>query len=91
MIELYYFWKEHCAPCKAARPLIERVAADLKLTLHALDVRSTEGEAYITPWNLLAVPTLVIAQDGRKITAVTGAELQSADKLHKQLTKLLSL
>lgn len=87
--ELYYFTKEHCAPCKVARPIVERVAAALPLPMTALDVRSPEGEPYISAFNLLAVPTLVLLLDGKKVTSLSGADLQSAEKLTKHLTKHL--
>jgi thiol-disulfide isomerase/thioredoxin len=87
-MELYYFWKHHCAPCAAAKPIVEKTAKELGVPVNWLDVRSPEGEAYIIPWNLMTVPTLVVVKDKHKIADVTGAELQNAPKLAKQLEKL---
>jgi thiol-disulfide isomerase/thioredoxin len=89
-VELYYFWKEHCAPCKAAHPIVERVAAEQKWPVTYLDVRSEEGEQYITPFNLMAVPSLVVLVGGRKVTTITGPELQNDQKILKAVTKYLT-
>lgn len=87
VLEFYYFWKDHCAPCKAARPLIEQIAAEHQLPVTYLDVRSTEGERYIGPFNLMAVPTLVVVKDGKPVASLMGGDLQSMDKLTKKLLK----
>lgn len=86
-IEFFYFWKDHCAPCKAARPLVERIATEHQLTVTYLDVRSPEGEQYIGPFNLLAVPTLVVAKGGKPVASLTGGDLQGFEKLTKKLLK----
>jgi thioredoxin 1 len=86
-MELYYFWKDHCAPCKAAKPVVEQVAKELDIPVKWLDVRSPEGEPYIIPFNLLAVPTLVLVKDKRKVLDITGPDLQNAAKLTKRLDK----
>lgn len=85
--ELYYFWKDHCAPCKAARPVVERLAAEHQWPVTYLDVRSDEGERYITPFNLMAVPSLVVVVEGRKAATITGPELQNDQKLYKAVIK----
>lgn len=88
-IAMFYFWKDHCAPCKAARPIVERLAAEHRWPVNYLDVRSEEGESYITPFNLLAVPTLVVTIGGKLALSLSGPELQSADKLQKRVQKVL--
>lgn len=88
-IQLYYFWKDHCAPCKVARPIVEHLAKVLELNVTYLDVRSEEGERYITPFNLLAVPSLVIVKDGKLVVTLTGPDLQNEQKLSKVLSKHL--
>lgn len=82
---LYYFWKAACAPCAAAKPIVEQVAKDLDIPVRWLDVRSPEGEAYIAPFNLMTVPTLVLVQDKHKVLDITGADLQNAAKLTKRI------
>jgi thiol-disulfide isomerase/thioredoxin len=90
-MELLYFWKENCAPCKAAKPVVEQVAKDLNVTVSWLNVREPTGEAYITPFNLMAVPTLVVVKDKHKVADITGGDLQNATKLARQLDKLRSV
>lgn len=88
-MELYYFWKEHCAPCKAAKPIVEQVANSMQLPVQWLNVREPEGERLITPFGLMTVPTLVLVKDKHKIGEASGAELQNVEKLKKRLEKLL--
>jgi thioredoxin 2 len=87
-MELLYFWKEHCAPCKAAKPIVEQVAKDLQVTVRYLNVREPEGERFIIPLGLMTVPTLVAVKDGKKVFDVTGNDLQNAAKLTRQLDRL---
>lgn len=86
-MELYYFWKENCAPCKAAKPIVEQIATDLGIQVSWLNVREPEGERLITPLGLMTVPTLVAIKDGKKLFDVSGPDLQSAQKLKRRLEK----
>jgi thiol-disulfide isomerase/thioredoxin len=87
-MELLYFWKDHCAPCKAAKPIVEQVAKDLNLKVSWLNVREPEGERFITPLGLMTVPTLVALKDGKKVFDVSGADLQNGAKLKKRLERV---
>lgn len=88
-IQMFYFWKDQCAPCKAARPIVERLAAEHRWPVTYLDVRSEEGEPYIIPFNLLSVPTLAVTIGGKIALTLSGPELQAADKLQKRVQKVL--
>lgn len=87
-MELLYFWKENCAPCKAAKPIVEQVATDLGIPVSWLNVREPEGERLITPLGLMTVPTLVAVKDGKKLFDVSGPDLQAAQKLKRRLEKV---
>lgn len=88
--ELFYFWKEHCAPCKVARPIVERVATEHQYPVQYLDARSPEGEQYIIPFGLMAVPTLVVVVGSKPVARITGPDLQKPERLAKLLAQHLT-
>lgn len=87
-MELYYFWKDHCAPCNAAKPVVEHVAKVLDLPVRWINARAPEAGDLILGFGIMAVPTLVVVKDKKKVAALVGADLQNATKLTKQLEKL---
>lgn len=87
-MQLFYFWKDHCAPCAAAKPIVEQVTTQLGLPVRWLNARAPEAGDLILGFGVMAVPTLVVVKDKKKVAALVGADLQNAGKLTKQLEKL---
>lgn len=79
--QLLLFTKERCAPCAVAKPQVEKAAAELGLELEQVDALSPRGESLILPFNILAVPTLLVLRDGKKWMEFSGGK----DLTHKNL------
>lgn len=88
--KLMLFTKDNCAPCKAAKPQVERAATALDLELQLLDVFSEEGERLLLPFNIMSVPTLVATRDGKKWHEFTGAKDLTEKHLTEKLPKLIA-
>lgn len=90
-VTLLLFTKERCAPCAVAKPQVAKAAAALELPLEELDVYSERGEQLLMPFNILAVPTLIVLKDGKKWLEFAGGkdltEKVLVERISKQLAK----
>jgi len=85
---LVEFWATWCAPCTAMEPMIEEVAAeyDGRITVAKLNV--DEYPRPSTTHTVLALPTLILFEDGREAARLTGSVKKK--KLVKTLDKHLA-
>lgn len=88
--KLLLFTKENCAPCKTAKPHVEKAAAAIGLPLEILDVFSEDGERLLLPFNIMSVPTLVATRDGKKWHEFTGAKDLTEKHLTDKIPKLIA-
>lgn len=78
--ELLAFKASWCAPCKGMEPILDSLQDD-GLVVKKLDVEAQIEEA--KEFQVRAVPTYVILEDGKEIERLVGA--QSKDKLQDLL------
>jgi thioredoxin 1 len=66
------FWAEWCGPCKMIAPLLDQIAdANVgKVTVGKVDVEKNQEIA--AQYNVRAIPTLLIFQDGRIKEQIVG-------------------
>jgi thioredoxin-like negative regulator of GroEL len=88
--KLMLFTKDNCAPCKVAKPQVEKAAVAVGLELELVDVFSEQGEKLILPLNILSVPTLIAMKDGKKWHEFAGAKDLTEKHLVDRLTKALA-
>lgn len=86
---LLLFTKENCAPCRVAKPYVEKAAATLNLPLEELDVFSEKGEKLILPLNIMSVPTLIVLRHGKKWQEFSGGKDLTEKLLVDRLTRLI--
>jgi thioredoxin-like negative regulator of GroEL len=87
---LMLFTRENCAPCKVAKPQVEKASSVLGVDLELIDVFSEKGEKLLLPFNILSVPTLVALKDGKKWQEFAGAKDLTEKHLVERLTKLIA-
>ncbi|MEM0999942.1 MAG: thioredoxin [Bacteroidota bacterium] len=77
------YWATWCGPCKMLSPVIEELAGEMDAAVFGkMDVqKNTTG----TKFGVMALPTLMIFKDGKKVDALTG--VPSKAKIKETLEK----
>ncbi len=66
-LELLEFSAKWCPPCKAQKPIMERVERELKVPVRYIDVDTREGGELASQYEVWAVPTMILLKDGREV------------------------
>ena len=66
------FWSPGCGPCRAMEPVLEAAAARHPEVAFA-KMNAAENPDVAWAFQVEAVPTLVLFQDGRPVDRITGA------------------
>lgn len=88
--KLLLFIREKCAVSAAAKPQVEKAAAELRLPLESLDALSHEADHLIMGFNVLEIPTLVAVKDGHKWLEFTGAKELTTKHIKERVMKQLA-
>ena len=80
-------WAPWCMPCLAQRPILEKVADELKGKALIASLNTEENRESAYRLNIHSIPTLVIFKDGEERQRLIG--LQKADSLTKALEDAL--
>ncbi|MFC7382241.1 thioredoxin [Sphaerisporangium rhizosphaerae] len=67
------FWAPWCGPCRMVSPALEQVAADLAGRLKLVKVNVDEAPRLSERFDVQAIPTLVVIQQGRVLSRRSGA------------------
>lgn len=63
------FWADWCVPCKTLKPVMHKLANELKFDLARIDA----GAGDVASLGVRGVPTVMIYKDGVKVDGFTGA------------------
>ena len=66
------FSAEWCAPCRMMEGTLEEIAAERAGKLKVVRVSVDESPAVATRYGVQGLPTLLLLQDGRPVTRLTG-------------------
>nr|WP_296780429.1 thioredoxin family protein [Rhodococcus sp. (in: high G+C Gram-positive bacteria)] len=68
---LVELWGTHCAPCRALRPLLEKMAdSRTDWSFNALNVDTTPGVA--ERYSVRGTPTILLFKDGQEVNRTAG-------------------
>ena len=73
------FWAPWCAPCRAAGPIVDEVAADVAPDVRVGKVDVDREPELAVRFEILSVPTLLLLRDGKVAARAVG--LKSRDEI----------
>ena len=71
------FWAAWCSPCKAIRPILHRLADEYQGRVDFLEVDADQSPDLMRKLGIMAIPTLVVYQNGAKVLRQTGARSEA--------------
>ncbi len=80
------FWAPWCTPCKITRPILKKLAEEFKGKVGFLEVDADQSPEVMRGLGVMAIPTLLVYQDGKQVLRQTGAK--SADAYRKMFQEL---
>ncbi|MCD6567417.1 MAG: thioredoxin [Dehalococcoidia bacterium] len=66
------FWAQWCAPCLAAAPLLEDLAAEYEGRVNFFKVNVDENNSVARKYGIAAIPTMLVFKEGRPVRQVVG-------------------
>ena len=66
------FWAPWCPPCKALSPMIESLAQQFQGRAKVVKVNVDENDGSAARYNIKALPTLVLFNDGQEVERQVG-------------------
>lgn len=66
---LFYFYSEHCGPCRALTPLIDRMAERYD---NVVKVDAMKNPAAAQKFGIRATPTLILVEQGKVVKVMLG-------------------
>lgn len=81
------FWASWCGPCMMFKPVVERVAEEMKEKLKVVMVEVDKSTQSAGKFNVMSVPTILIFKDGQVKAQSTGA--LSGEDLKKKIEEAI--
>ena len=66
-------WAPWCGPCKSFGPIFEQAARELEPQLLFAKLNTEEHHVLANRWQIRSIPTLILFNDGKEITRMSGA------------------
>lgn len=67
------FWAEWCPPCRLIAPIFEKISAEYKGRLKFAKVNVDENRNLAEKYEIKAIPSLVVFDNGKEIERIMGA------------------
>ena len=87
-VALVDFWAEWCAPCRVFAPVLEELAAEYADRVSVRKLNVDEGKATAAKYEIRAIPTTIVFQDGKEVERFVG--VTKKETLKERLDAALS-
>jgi thioredoxin 1 len=72
------YWAEWCGPCRMIAPLLEEIAGEYADKIDVVKLNVDENPAVAQRYQILAIPTLNVFQNGEVVKQIKGAKPKAA-------------
>jgi thioredoxin 1 len=72
------YWAEWCGPCRMIAPVLEEIASEYSEKIDVVKLNVDDNPAIAQKYQILAIPTLNVFQNGEVVKQIKGAKPKSA-------------
>jgi thioredoxin 1 len=72
------YWAEWCGPCRMIAPVLEEIASEHADKIDVVKLNVDENPGVAQKYQILAIPTLNVFQNGEVVKQIKGAKPKSA-------------
>ena len=72
------YWAEWCGPCRMVAPVLEEIATEHADKIDVVKLNVDENPAVAQKYQILAIPTLNVFQNGEVVKQIKGAKPKAA-------------
>jgi thioredoxin 1 len=72
------YWAEWCGPCRMIAPVLEEIAGEYAEKIDVVKLNVDENPAIAQRYQILAIPTLNVFQNGEVVKQIKGAKPKAA-------------
>ncbi len=72
------YWAEWCGPCRMIAPVLEEIASEYGEKIDVVKLNVDENPAVAQRYQILAIPTLNVFQNGEVVKQIKGAKPKAA-------------
>ena len=72
------YWAEWCGPCRMIAPVLEEIASEHADKIDVVKLNVDENPAVAQKYQILAIPTLNVFQNGEVVKQIKGAKPKAA-------------
>ena len=72
------YWAEWCGPCRMIAPVLEEIASEYSEKIDVVKLNVDENPVVAQKYQILAIPTLNVFQNGEVVKSIKGAKPKSA-------------
>ena len=72
------YWAEWCGPCRMIAPVLEEIASEYSEKIDVVKLNVDDNPVVAQRYQILAIPTLNVFQNGEVVKQIKGAKPKSA-------------